>query len=229
VLQGEDERGARRDARDLAFVLDEIERSCCIRSCRSSPRNSGRIKGGEGPARASDAGAGRGRNATGCAIAGAEAEIGWVVDLVSDDPLGALGDERAGRRADSAGSRRNRRGVQRPRAACGRRAEAPRAPVGDLLRDESAPRGNRRRLVVRGAVAALPLAGFIDLAAEKARLAKEIGKFEGEVKKIDAKLGNADFVKRAPEEVVEENRERRAEAVARIQKMQAALAQLAAA
>jgi valyl-tRNA synthetase len=46
------------------------------------------------------------------------------------------------------------------------------------------------------------------------------------VKKIDAKLGNADFVARAPEEVVEENRDRRADAVSRIEKMSAALKRL---
>ena len=55
---------------------------------------------------------------------------------------------------------------------------------------------------------------------------KEITKEEGEVKKVDAKLNNADFVRRAPEEVVEENRERRTDALARIEKMTAALVRL---
>jgi valyl-tRNA synthetase len=58
------------------------------------------------------------------------------------------------------------------------------------------------------------------------RLTKEIGKEEAEVKKVDAKLGNAEFVRKAPEEVVEENRERRADALARIEKMKAALERL---
>jgi valyl-tRNA synthetase len=81
-------------------------------------------------------------------------------------------------------------------------------------------------MIVRGSVIALPLEGTIDIGAERARLTKEIAKFEGEVKKIDAKLGNADFVARAPDEVVEENRERRADATSRIEKMKAALERL---
>ena len=75
-------------------------------------------------------------------------------------------------------------------------------------------------------MAALPLEGVIDLAAERARLAKEIQKLDAEVAKIDAKLGNADFLKRAPEEVVDEQRERREEAVTRKAKMEEALSRL---
>ena len=57
------------------------------------------------------------------------------------------------------------------------------------------------QLVVRGEVAALPLAGIVDIAAEQARLSKEIHKIEADVAKVDAKLGNADFLARAPQEV----------------------------
>ncbi|MGO9684210.1 MAG: valine--tRNA ligase [Beijerinckiaceae bacterium] len=82
------------------------------------------------------------------------------------------------------------------------------------------------QMVVRGTLAALPLEGIIDFAAEKARLSKEIDKLKGEAKKIEAKLANADFVARAPEEVVEENRERLAESEARREKLEAALEKL---
>jgi valyl-tRNA synthetase len=82
------------------------------------------------------------------------------------------------------------------------------------------------QVVVRGDVAALPLAGVVDIAAETARLRKEIARLDGEVAKIDAKLGNADFMARAPEEVVEEQHERREEAQSRLAKMREALSRL---
>ena len=59
--------------------------------------------------------------------------------------------------------------------------------------------------------AALPLAGVIDMAAERARLEREIEKAKAEISKVDAKLGNESFVAKAPPEVVEENRERKAD------------------
>jgi valyl-tRNA synthetase len=81
-------------------------------------------------------------------------------------------------------------------------------------------------ILVRDAQAALPLAGLVDFAAERARLAKEIDRERGEIAKADAKLNNPDFLFRAPEEIVEENRERRDAAAARIEKLEAALARV---
>jgi valyl-tRNA synthetase len=81
-------------------------------------------------------------------------------------------------------------------------------------------------LVVRGEVAALPLKGIIDFAAERARLERELARIGTEIARIDAKLANADFVKRAPEEVVEGERERREEAEARRRKVVEALERL---
>jgi valyl-tRNA synthetase len=89
-----------------------------------------------------------------------------------------------------------------------------------------APPKNSVQLLVRGSVAALPLEGVVDLAAEVARLRKEQAKAQGEIKKVDAKLGNADFVARAPEEIIEENRERRESEAARLAKIEEALARL---
>jgi valyl-tRNA synthetase len=82
------------------------------------------------------------------------------------------------------------------------------------------------QLVVRGEVAALPLKGVVDLTAEQARLAKEMAKVDADIKRVDAKLGNAEFLGRAPEEVVDEQREKREEAVTRREKILEALERL---
>jgi valyl-tRNA synthetase len=89
-----------------------------------------------------------------------------------------------------------------------------------------APPPGSVQFVMEEAAMALALANVIDLAAERERLNKEIGKLNAEIAKIDAKLNNAQFVAKAPEEVVEENRERRAEAEAAARKLQIALDRL---
>ena len=58
--------------------------------------------------------------------------------------------------------------------------------------------------VVDEATLILPLADVIDVAAERARLSRERAKAEQEAEKIAKKLDNAEFVSRAPAEVVEE-------------------------
>jgi valyl-tRNA synthetase len=75
------------------------------------------------------------------------------------------------------------------------------------------------QLVVDEATFALPLAGVIDLDAERRRLTRDVDKLSAEVGKIDRKLANAEFVAKAPPEVVDEQRDRRleqAEALARL-------------
>ena len=78
------------------------------------------------------------------------------------------------------------------------------------------------------ATAALSIAGFIDLTAEKARLAKEIAALQSDADRTRKKLDNPDFIAKAREEVVEENRERLAEAQTAIAKLAAALNRLEA-
>jgi valyl-tRNA synthetase len=85
---------------------------------------------------------------------------------------------------------------------------------------------NSAQLVIGEAIFALPLAGVIDFDAERVRLKREIAKEEVEIGKIDKKLNNEQFVAKAPPEVIEEQRERRAEAVARLERLKAALARL---
>ncbi|WP_043355241.1 valine--tRNA ligase [Methylobacterium sp. B1] len=160
----------------------------------------------------------------GLADAAAEAEVGFVVDLVSQ-----IRSARSETNVPAA--------AQIPLVMVGAapevraRVEAWRdtllrlARLSDITFAEAPPK-NSVQLLVRGSVAALPLEGVVDLAAEVARLKKEQGKAQGEIKKIDAKLGNADFVARAPEEIIEENRERRDSEAARLVKIEEALVRL---
>ncbi|MGH6878194.1 MAG: valine--tRNA ligase [Rhizomicrobium sp.] len=74
--------------------------------------------------------------------------------------------------------------------------------------------GGSAQFLAGEAVAALPLGDVIDFAKERARLEKELQRSQSEIAKIDAKLGNADFLSRAPEDVIEEQKERRGDAEA---------------
>ncbi len=82
--------------------------------------------------------------------------------------------------------------------------------------------------IVDEATIALPIADVIDVAAEKARLTKEIAKLDGELVRFDKKLGNAGFLAKAPVEVVEEERRRRDETAETHARLAQALGRLAA-
>ncbi|RMD65010.1 valine--tRNA ligase, partial [Candidatus Parcubacteria bacterium] len=58
----------------------------------------------------------------------------------------------------------------------------------------------------------IPLAGLIDKEAELARLDKEIGKLEQEIARLEKKLANENFVSKAPEAVVQKERDKLEEA-----------------
>jgi valyl-tRNA synthetase len=98
----------------------------------------------------------------------------------------------------------------------------------DAVREAEAAAEGAVPFVVGEATFSLGVAGFVDLKAEKARLAKEIGGLDAEIDRTARKLANADFIARAPEAVVEENRERLAEAEGAKAKLQAALQRLEA-
>ncbi|MBN8959533.1 MAG: valine--tRNA ligase [Rhizobiales bacterium] len=157
----------------------------------------------------------------------AEAEIGWVVDLIT-----AIRSARAEMNIPPA----TLMPLMLANASAETKARAERwsdvikrlARLADITFVDRAPDG-AMQLLVRGEVAALPLKGVIDLAAEKARLAKEMAKAEADIKRVDAKLGNEKFVANAPEEVVEEEREKREDAMARKAKIAEALDRLKAA
>lgn len=73
----------------------------------------------------------------------------------------------------------------------------------------------------------LPLANLIDLDAERKRLARERGKAAEEAEKLTRKLANEEFVARAPEEIITENRDRLIAAEADMARLDAALRRIA--
>jgi valyl-tRNA synthetase len=223
VLQGADSPAKDETRATIAFIFDEI----CKLLHPFMPfltEELWAIKGQEGPKRETILALTPWSNLDHLIDPQAEAEIGWVVDLVTE--------------IRSARSETNvPAGAQIPlalvassadvQARAGRWGDIVKrlARISDMSFVDAAPKSSIQFLI-RGEVAALPLEGVIDLDAERARLAKEIQKLDVDVAKIDTKLGNADFIKRAPEEVVEEQRERREEALTRKAKMEEALGRL---
>jgi valyl-tRNA synthetase len=91
---------------------------------------------------------------------------------------------------------------------------------------DTLPKGSAQ-FVQREATVALPLGDVIDFAKERARLEKDLKKAQDEIDRIDAKLSNEQFVSKAPEEVLTEQREKRAEYEATAARLKEAVARLA--
>ncbi|MBI2716237.1 MAG: valine--tRNA ligase [Rhizobiales bacterium] len=154
----------------------------------------------------------------------AEAEIGWLIDLVT--AIRSVRTEMNIPASTLVGlelinpSEKTLKNAKMWDAALNRLARV----SGTFTR--TVPSQGSVQLVVRGEVAALPLKGVIDLAAERARLAKEMQKAEADIARCDAKLNNPKFMERAAEDVVEEEKEKREEASARKAKIAEALERL---
>ena len=93
---------------------------------------------------------------------------------------------------------------------------------------EGAMPAGSAQAVVDEATVVIPLAGLIDLDAERKRLEKDRDRALAEAEKVQRKLGNADFVARAKAEVVEENRDRLAAFEREAARLSAAIQRIAA-
>lgn len=102
---------------------------------------------------------------------------------------------------------------------------SPMARVDGVETASEAPKG-ALQTIVDGVTYAIPLDGLIDKGAETARLTKEAEKAQSEIDKIDKKLSNKAFTDKAPEKVVNLQKERRAGYVAELEKLNEALANL---
>ena len=101
------------------------------------------------------------------------------------------------------------------------------ASVTDLTVEPAAEKPKASASVVVGRCEVfVPLAGMIDLEQERERLRKEIEEKEGFLKSVEQKLNNEQFVTKAPNEVVERERQKKKDATAELERLQDNLADL---
>jgi valyl-tRNA synthetase len=156
----------------------------------------------------------------------AEAELDWLIRLVSAlraarSELGVPAAARLSLEVRDAGPSTRQR-LERHDGAIRRLARL--AAIDIAARP--APSG-ACQVVIDEATYALPLAGIVDLDQERRRLDRELAKAAAELERFEQKLANPRFLDRAPADVVEEQRARRAEAELTRQKLEAALARIA--
>jgi valyl-tRNA synthetase len=77
--------------------------------------------------------------------------------------------------------------------------------------------------IVDGASIFVSLEGIIDFTKEKNRLEKEVGKLAGELSMLTKKLGNEEYLSKAPQQVVEKTKERYTRTAEKQQKLQSNL------
>ncbi len=99
------------------------------------------------------------------------------------------------------------------------------ARIDSLIEVKAVPKGSIT-VAVEGATFALPLAGVIDVAEEKSRLSKTLEKIEKDLNGLRSRLNNPKFVESAPDDVVEDTRDKLALADEETAKLRAALRRL---
>ena len=85
--------------------------------------------------------------------------------------------------------------------------------------DKAGVSSNAVDIVIDGAEVFLPLDELVDKTQELERLTKEKKQLEGEIKRVEGKLNNPGFVSKAPEKVVNEEREKEVKYKAMLEKV----------
>jgi valyl-tRNA synthetase len=155
---------------------------------------------------------------------GAADEINWVVDLISEvRSVRAEMNVPAGAQLPLVlvGAR----DLTRDRVAANEGVLKRLARLSEITFAEQAPTSSAQ-MIAGEVTACLPLEGVIDFAAERKRLSAEEKKLLDEIARIDAKLSNPQFMAKAKEEAIEEQRERHETASARLAKIIEALKRL---
>ena len=76
------------------------------------------------------------------------------------------------------------------------------------LKTDRSPSGNKVSLVLSRGTVTVPLEGLVDLDQERRRLSKELEQLDANLKRLQARLSDSEFRAKAPEEVVERERQR---------------------
>jgi valyl-tRNA synthetase len=95
----------------------------------------------------------------------------------------------------------------------------------DFSPDLTKPKASASALV-KGTEIFVPLEGLIDLDKERERIENEIRKTEGFLKSVEGKLSNQKFVENAPDDVVDRERQKKADALSDIEKLKQSLENL---
>jgi valyl-tRNA synthetase len=154
----------------------------------------------------------------------AKAEVDWLIDLTSNlraakNELGiAPGAKLEAFIANP--SERARAAIANNAASLERLARL------SAIRTEPAPEGAAMQVSAGGDLFVIPLAGVIDIDAEKARLEKAREASAKEAKSLEGRLANPAFVERAKPEAVEKARADHAHHAAEVARLEAALARL---
>ena len=99
------------------------------------------------------------------------------------------------------------------------------APTVEISDQMLRPKGSRS-LLIGDYELYIPLEGLIDLSAERTRIEEESERLRAFQKSVEHKLSNSKFVDNAPEEVVQKERQKLADAERSLEKLQAMLAEL---
>jgi len=155
---------------------------------------------------------------------GAAQEIDWLIRLVSEiraarAELNVPPGAKMALHVREGGALTAER-LTRQAAALGRMARV------ETISHDAPPEGGTIQIVVDEATYMLPLAGTIDLDAERARIAKAIEAAAKERDSLAGRLNNPSFVERAKPEAVDKARADHAEKSAEADRLQAALARL---
>ncbi|MFC2044584.1 hypothetical protein ACFLT8_05285, partial [Chloroflexota bacterium] len=84
---------------------------------------------------------------------------------------------------------------------------------------ESQPTENALVMVLREAIVTIPMESMIDLEAERKRLEEEVEQVQAEVTRLEARLGDKTFLERAPVVVVDRERQKFYDLIAKLEKL----------